>query len=121
MSTSTSENASIVRTLFDLFQGTSSVNSTLALKKRLRVGAYKQHLFTYTFCLHTYRYETLDADDIKAVIEGRDPPAAAKKYAEKNSGFVSDHTVLERESTRMQVFFVRPCISIRRSVRMSVR
>jgi len=36
------------------------------------------------------KYETLDADDIKAVIEGRDPPAAAKKYAEKNSGLSVD-------------------------------
>jgi len=34
------------------------------------------------------KYETLDAEDVKAVIEGRDPPTALKRFNEKNKELV---------------------------------
>jgi len=34
------------------------------------------------------KYETLDAEDVKAVIEGKDPPSALKRFNEKNKALV---------------------------------
>jgi len=47
------------------------------------------------------KYETLDADDIKAVIEGREPPSAARKYAEKHAGLNVDSKLIISQGLRV--------------------
>jgi len=47
------------------------------------------------------KYETLDAEDVKAVIEGRDPPSAIKRYNEKNKGLNVDSKSIITQGLRM--------------------
>jgi len=42
------------------------------------------------------KYETLDAEDVKAVIEGREPPNAAKKQTEKHTGLTVEKDIISK-------------------------